>query len=846
VAQGSPWTALARTRLHVAELLGPEAVTEQAPPETDPVASEAHGSSRGTWWWVPGAITVITIASVIVVTLSQLHPSMLLTNTTTTGGDTGAHVAMPKFLESLLVHGHLTGWDPGWYDGFPLYTFYFTIPDLFIAIGGWVIPYGVAFKLGTILGSVILPICAWGCGRFFRLRAPLPTILAAATLPFLFDYTFTIYGGNLFSTLAGEYAYSFSLSLAVLFLGLFACAVREGRYRGWTALVLAVCILSHMVGGMYALGGAAILTVVELLPARWGIGDSGLHFWHSDESAVQVPRGRILWWACSTVAIGVLLSGWWLVPFGLEHAYASSMGYTNVEGWAQYFREADAWALVLAGIGAITAVVTRSRFGITVTVLGVAFALATAADPQGSLYNVRLLPLWFLSVYLMAAWAFGTWCIIVATAWRRAQDRRWKAAEAIPWDEPVSAGEPALGAEPSAWMPPRRPPPPRRWGPAAVSGAILGLLAVMVAVVPPFILPASSLPVTLGPNQVTNWSNYNYEGYQGQASYPEFHSLMQTMGDLGRRYGCGRAMWEYSASENRFGTPEALMLLPFETNGCIDSMEGLLFESSATTPYHFLNQAELSAGPSEPEVGLPYGSLDVTLGVQHLQMLGVKYFMAETPEVEEEAAADPDLQLVAASGPWTYNYSGADTTTTWKIYLVKDSPLVTPLANDPVVLSGVKPGPSSWLGTATAEGPALAWYTHPGQWNVELAQGGPSDWPRTSVSDVRPTVKHVGTTKVSAVTQTDSSISFHVSRVGTPVLVKVSYFPNWEAAGADGPWRVTPNLMVVVPTSHDVALTYGASAANHLGQLATLIGLVALIMLFVVPTVREWRRRLRT
>ena len=220
----------------------------------------------------------------------------------------------------------------------------------------------------------------------------------------------------------------------------------------------------------------------------------------------------------------------------------------------------------------------------------------------------------------------------------------------------------------------------------------------MVAVVPPFIFPASSLPVTVGPNEVTNWSSYNYEGYEGQASYPEFHSLMQTMSAMGKRYGCGRAMWEYSASENRFGTPEALMLLPYETNGCIDSMEGLLFESSATTPYHFLNQAELSAGPSEPEVGLPYGSLNVTLGVQHLQLLGVKYFIAETPQVEQEAAVDPSLQLVAKTGPWTYNYAGADTTTTWDIYLVKDSPLVTPLVNDPVVLSGVKPGPSSWLG----------------------------------------------------------------------------------------------------------------------------------------------------
>ncbi len=851
------------------------AVTEYARPQTAPAAVEAEKPSRGSWWWVPGAITVITIASVIVVTLSQLHPSMLLTNTTTTGGDTGAHIAMPKFLETLVSHGHLTGWDPGWYDGFPLYTFYFTIPDIFIAIGGWVIPYGVAFKLGTILGSVLLPICAWACGRFFRLRAPLPTLLAAATLPFLFDYTYTIYGGNLFSTLAGEYAYSFGLALAVLFLGLFACAVREGRYRGWAAIVLAGTVLSHIVPGMYALGGAVVLTLVELLPARWGIGDSALHVWRGDRTVTAVPRRRTLWWAGSTVGIGLLLSGWWLAPFGLEHAYSSSMGYTNVEGWAQYFPEADAWALLLAGIGVIAAVLTRSRFGITVTALGVASALATALDPQGSLYNVRLLPLWFISVYFMAAWSFGTGCIALATAWRRSQDQHRTQPTSAPTGGPTRApahasasawaeasASAAAWAEDASFLHPEEPPPfarhlaadsgdfevprqpaARRWGPAAVSGAVLGLVAVMVAVVPPFILPASSLPVTVGPNEITNWSNFNYEGYEGQASYPEFHSLMQTMSAVGARYGCGRAMWEYSASENRFGTPEALMLLPYETNGCIASMEGLLFESSATTPYHFLNQAELSAGPSEPEVGLPYGSLNVTLGVQHLQLLGVKYFIAETPQVEQEAAVDPNLQLVAKSGPWTYNYSGASTTSTWNIYLVKDSPLVTPLANDPVVLSGVKPDPASWLGSATDEGPALRWYGDPSKWNVELAQSGPSDWPRVSVADTAPPVRPAERTTVSAVAQTNSSISFHVSQVGTPVLVKVSYFPNWHVSGADGPWRVTPNLMVVVPTSHDVQLTYGSSNADILGLVATLVGLGALVGLFVVPTVRDWGRR---
>ena len=53
--------------------------------------------------------------------------------------------------------------------------------------------------------------------------------------------------------------------------------------------------------------------------------------------------------------------------------------------------------------------------------------------------------------------------------------------------------------------------------------------------------------------------------------------------------------------------PMALMLLPNYTNGCVDSMEGLLFESATSTPYHFINQAELSVGPSEAMVSVHDG-----------------------------------------------------------------------------------------------------------------------------------------------------------------------------------------------------------------------------------------------
>src|SRR4029077_21178381 len=81
-------------------------------------------------------------------------------------------------------------------------------------------------------------------------------------------------------------------------------------------------------------------------------------------------------------------------------------------------------------------------------------------------------------------------------------------------------------------------------------------------------------------------------------SYPEFYRLVQTMKQVGVDHGCGRAMWEYEDQHNRYGSPMEPMLLPFFTDSCIGSMEGLYFEASATTPYHFINSTELSKAGS--------------------------------------------------------------------------------------------------------------------------------------------------------------------------------------------------------------------------------------------------------
>ena len=229
-------------------------------------------------------------------------------------------------------------------------------------------------------------------------------------------------------------------------------------------------------------------------------------------------------------------------------------------------------------------------------------------------------------------------------------------------------------------------------------GPLVALAAACLAVVPPLVLPASAMSdigVTVGPDQPSAWAEWNYSGYQRKPDYPEYHAVIQMMAKVGRTEGCGRAMWEYDPSENRFGTTMSLMLLPYWTDGCVDSMEGLLFESSATTPFHFINQNELSVNPSDAvdSNAFQYEGLNVPLGIRHLQLLGVRYFLAASPTVEAAAARDPNLTQLASSGPWNTSYNGQSLDTTWKVYEIKHSALVTPLQNRPVVWTGVSPGP---------------------------------------------------------------------------------------------------------------------------------------------------------
>jgi hypothetical protein len=703
---------------------------------------------------------------------SRLHPSLIFANTIPTGGDTGAHVYTPEYLrDHLLSHWRLAGWSPGWYAGFPLYVFYPVIPAVAIVALDVVLPYGIAMKLVTTAGLLSLPIAAWAAGRLANLRFPAPAALAAATIPFLFDQSFSIWGGNIQSTLAGEYSFSIALSLAVLTFGLWCHALSTGRHRALAAAALGLTWVCHPIVAIYTVPGIAAIVLV-----------------HLDKSRASLKRLRD---AVFMAVIAGLLAAFWVMPFLVRHSYVSSLGFSPLPDPGQsvwhYLTPGHLhWVLGIAAFGAIGAVVERNRFGIALAIDAIVTAIVFPHFPNIGLWNARLLPFYFLCVYLLAG--LGAVTLGRVLAW---QLRRFDAET-------------------------------RRWSLIGTPVAVLGFAVVMVG------LPLHALPgghfdgtryhwlglSTAETSVVPGWTRLNYGGYQKQAAWPEYHGIMTTMARVGREDGCGRADYEYDLSLGRYGTPDSMMLLPYWTDGCIGSMEGLFYESSATTPYHFLTEAEVSENPANPVAGLTYDGFNLKAGVEHMRLLGVRYYMAFTPRAIKAAKQMPDqLVEVATSGPW-------------HVYEIAGSNVVLPLAYRPAVASNTGGDWKNWLHVAAP------WFAQAGDGTntTFLTASGPDSWQRLYPGSAPTASREPGIT-VSDVKTTDDDVTFHVSRTGVPVLVKVSYFPNWSVSGADGPYRATPNFMIVVPTSNDVHLHYGWTGVDIGAYALSALGLLALLIL---------------
>ena len=764
---------------------------------------------------------IIAVVGPTIFLLLALHPDLILRNNTPTGGDMGAHVWAPAYLrDHLLSNFKLSGWSMDWYSGLPIYRFYMVVPALMIVLLDVILPYGIAIKIIAVIGILTLPYFSWLFGRFAKFAYPIPELFAIAATIFLFDESFTIYGGNIASTMAGEFSFSIALSLAMLGFALLAKGLDTGKHRISAAIIISLSALSHGIVLLFVFGGAALMLVV----------------WNKRES---------FQFGAKVIALAVLLSSFWVIPFVTSHAYMTDMKYeprpsgATDSFWKMFFplhTLLDISLTALAVVGAVTLVRSRHKAGTWMTLLALLLAagvfIARNSLPViGLLWNPRILPFLYLLRYFL--FVIGLY-ELVAFALRVKSIARFAQGE---------SGVPVVLdiAQPRDKF--------------SFNLALLSGFAVFVLVAIGFRfqeLPFGSTQVNSagqyeyvwGPLRtkssndgfVDGWARWNFTGYEGKNAYGEYYGVVQTMKQLGAdsTQGCGRALWENNGELNKYGTTMGLMLLPFWTDGCISSMEGLFFEAAGSTPYHFITAAAMSKQSSNPVRELRYDNNDAALGVRYMQELGVKYFMGFTPEAIAQASQQEGLTEVARSGPWV-------------VYRVANSDVVTPLAVQPVVANISSSNPRErWLEVGTS------WFQRPEVWTTPIADNGPSEWQRVEVvvdeslregepnsnnrrvDVVKPAVAltpvPLDPVVVSNVNIGEESVKFSVDKIGVPVLVRVSYFPNWKVDGAKGPYRVAPNMMVVIPTSTNVSMHFGWNLRDYVAYLLSFAGIAWIVV----------------
>lgn len=660
-------------------------------------------------------IDIFILVLILVFLVSYFPPRLIFSSTTTTGGDTASHFYTASYLKDVLFPKIKTlGWMQGNYAGFPLFYHYFPLAFQFIALLGLIIPIQVAFKIGTLLGIFLLPICVYTGFRFLRYPFPIPVLSSTLSLVFLFNEGNSLWGGNILSTLAGEFCFSWGLALFVLLMGSIYRGIQENKYILFNALGIGLLGLCHVVP-LFFLG---VISLFFLLSKRF------------------LSNLRYL---ALVFGLAFLLIGSWLLPFVWNLKWATSF---SLPWQINSFFEIFPWILVpfaLLGLASIAINYRdfRSRF--------LLFALAMAPfvyyiSPQIGLLDVRFLPFFQLLLII-----FGTTSILRLL-------KNIKAKQLMPF--------------------------------------ILFLLVVFL--------------VRVSTNSVAPWVESNYSGFEQNRSwetYSEINNFLKEKTD-------GRVLYEHTPFNSEFGTMRAFEMLPFFAGR--NTLEGLYMMASISSPFVFSIEAETSLQPCYPIPHYFYPTFSLKNAKNHLKLFNVTQFIARTDPVKQELEKDLEFELEKKAGAYAIYR-----------YISNPGEYVEPIQNLPVAFEtkNWRRDSHRWFLNSQINDIPLVFNASRNP-QFKLKAKTLEDLQRVPINSTPPEV----TSRLSA-----EKIFIQTTNPDVPLLVKVSFHPNWKVQGADQIYFVSPSFMLIFPEKKEVVLEFRRGLINYMGIVLSLFGVAILL-----------------
>ena len=698
-----------------------------------------------------------------------LRIDLVFENNTPTGGDMGAHiVAIDTFIKDFMPNLQINGWSNDWFGGYPLYYFYFPLPAIITFFLNLVFPFGVAFKVMVALSTIFV---VYSIEKLMRKTSNQISIFGAtAGLFYVFTESFTIYGGNLASTLAGQFSFAYSLAFANL--SIFYLTKSKNNFRfPISSIFLALCMLSHLI---------PFIIYSPIYAFYWLLKKDNFNH-------------KLL-----SIFIFLAIISRWSVSLILNLEYTTNMSYTPFSRLEDLIKK-DILPIIFMLIGILIAkhknLIKKKTINLFDLYLISSSILLYFFVPEGALWNGRLVPFFNLGIIFLF---FKTIEIFFEDINLYQQGVSILTILFLGgtiyclyrFYENWSSNQSYLNL----------------YIPIIILIMIFAILNLNNVVVQLNLLIVSIIFSTI--SFLPHWLNWNFTGYEGKNDWNQIQSLYTQLENLEP----GRIMWEPNSDMNKYGTPMTLMTIPYFTQHT--SMEGLYFDSSITTPFHFISVSGLAKRPSNPVGGLSYINNQFDQGVDYLYDLGVDYFISYTEEIESKAMNSEKLTFLFSSDPFSVFEVNSS-----KIELIYQDIEVFPKVNKQEgILSSV------FRGTNITN-------------FFEKAYENFGDLDEKRVVEIsNNTLVQSSNKKDLEVTRlkiTNKKISFYTNNPGELHLIKVSYFPNWSISNGLGPFRTSPSFMSIVPNQEYVEINFEDTTLEKNSFYFSIFSLVLSLIIFI-------------
>jgi len=712
-----------------------------------------------------------TISNTILfsILLVFLRIDLVFSDSLPTGGDMGAHIVPTKFFVSELISNlKISGWSNDWFAGYPAYYFYFPLPPIIVAILSPVFPFGIAFKIMVVASLVLL---VFSIQKLISRENKISSHLGfAAGLLFLLTESFTIFGGNLASSLAGQYSFTYSLAfgnLSIYFLT--KSNLKNSIY--YSSLCISFCMLSH------------IIPFIIFIPIY-------SYYFLRNRSEILKKFSSFLIFLFLTIRFSISLFT------NLE--YTTNMTYSPYRNISDLIKP-DILPLLLMSViflfSGQSKKVFKNLFSLEVYLILTSFLLFFYG-PEGALWNGRVVPFFILGTILFV-FNLLTQNINLLTS-------KFQGHIFLSFIYLVISFFLLFNYY-------------SRWNDKYEVTAlfIISLFLILYFFnVNKLNQLFSFLFITLTISTVSflpHWLNWNFTGYEGKAEWGEISSLYNKLNNL----SSGRIMWEPNPDLNKYGTPMVLMTIPMFTDH--ESVEGLYFDSSITTPYHFVTISGLAERPSNPVGGLSYINGNFDKGVRYMKHLGVDYFITYTDSISNKATNSPELEFLFASSPFKVFRLNSN-----KVELVTSE-----------LINFSQPSFYERISNSVFKNPLEESFSILSMKEFQKENN-------TQVIDKSSTsqLKNKLALNDSELNITDfklenNKISFITNQPNKLHLIKVSYFPNWTIYDGEGPYRITPSFMAIVPYSNNVEINFEKTNMENFLSVISFLCLVMSIYLIL-------------